>query len=958
MLVFFMKNRHGSITVMLSIILIAALSLNSTLLEIARFRGVERLYKEIGENAAFSVLAHYDRDLYENFGFLAVEQGIGNDEYRAYLEQNLTGLNSGMTMNGADLLGNVTDVDLQRIYPLSEKDVYVSQMMEFGAYRAPASLVNNALNLEDTLNELMENLEDALPILEVFKEATGLFEAYINVVISLSEYTFSVKDVKEAAEDYTNKLESYNSAVEALNDLIAEYETVWSDDESEDSENQDEGSKKSREEYEREINELRKAARTQAEELQASIENLDEVLEEHLEKLKAYEESYDQFTGMNIEALLSAAKQKAGEMNSAEMGDTVKNWIGMMEDNIAEGKGLFSQAKNMTRSFSEAHIEAAREKLKGQVEKIKGFSEDFETLEVVQEVDPTVGVFLTVIGSMLALLGMLEEMFEGLLKTIETIVKGAEALVYASTLGICDPDMNHTIGGERKLTGMQNPYEASDEAMVSAKLADSEQIAKSVNYDVSLLSPGRSEDAGVLENAMNNLKNAEEELRDACSNLNAPGSIFNLFNVVSTLQSLMELARAIGNFLGCLVDLINAFLGMSLDQILAIAYQKLFAAVYATEMFSNRVTDTNGDSRLNGSVFFDEGDYQDPSQCFAQADAEYIFIGNDNELVNQTGTFFSMLMLRILGNVTAVLTDSELMSLVSELAAVPIIGWIAAIVIIIVKLFLEAWYDMIFMIYAKEDVEIVKLNGGYFSLSGDGVDDLLDKIKKLIEEQTGISIQSGGNDLVSIDGNSVQMDGVIPVNLNSVQMNDVTPINLNNVQMNDVTLINLNSPQMDEEEKVSLEKENEEEDKKKVNLEKDNDKSDKDKSDNDKSDKDKPDNDKSDKDKSDKDKDKLVDTSGYVDGLLEWGYQDHLFLLILLFTSRANIYDRSATLIETQLRQKKAKDGAAYVFNLDEMATFIRVETTAEYQPLLPIPSIPGLNDKGIPIRTMHYSGY
>ena len=51
----FIRNRKGSITIMISALLIAILSMSSTLIEIAKYRSMERVFKEAEENAAFSV---------------------------------------------------------------------------------------------------------------------------------------------------------------------------------------------------------------------------------------------------------------------------------------------------------------------------------------------------------------------------------------------------------------------------------------------------------------------------------------------------------------------------------------------------------------------------------------------------------------------------------------------------------------------------------------------------------------------------------------------------------------------------------------------------------------------------------------------------------------------------------------------------------------------------------------
>lgn len=831
----FFRNKRGSITIMLSIILVAALSLNSTLIEMAKYRSMKQLYKEMTENASFSVLSYYDRDLYENFGFLALEQGVGNQELQRYLDSSLRGTGSGLSLNRADVLADIKNVSVEGIYPLSQRDVYRAQMMEFGAYRAPASMINNALNIEETLSDLMDNLEDALPILTAFKELSGVIEAYVDTVICLQEYVYAAEECQSAEKAYIEKLGSYNAALSEIDSFKSSYESTEEDGGSEKDEN-----------YEAQLEALEAAAEENAADLRIQIEELDPILEEYEEKMKNYMESYEQLIGANVEAVFAAAKVAAGGMEDKSMGKSTENLIDMLEDNYEEGEDLFDKIKERVEEIPEDMVESARMDLKEQKEKLNVPVEEMEQMESVENIDEGGILMFILLDQSLNVLGILADMVKGLIGAIETILKGVGAMTLAFNYGVMiDLSMNHSINEEIKLEQpVTNPYAGQDEESVNAKLQDAAEIAQTVGYDTRLIEPGETWEASALESAMNQLTEAESNFRTACSNLHSG-------DPVSMLLSLIELVQSMKAFIEGLINLITTFVGMGIEKLTQEIYRKAIAAVYATEMFSNRVTDTGSETRLNGSSFFTESDYADASNCFVQADAEYIYAGMKNELINQTFAFSSILMVRMLCNITAVFTDEELVQILSEVSAVPIIGWIVTIVIILVKLFLEAWYDMICMIYAKEDVDILKMDGGYFSLSGDGLDDLKDMVEKVIEEQVGIVVEADDDD----------------------------------------------------------------------------------------------------------DK-KLFDPDEYAEGLLKWGYKDHLFLLMLLFTPSNAIYNRSATLIETQLREKKKKDGAQNVFELEEMWTYIRVEADAEYQPLLPVPVIPGLNGEGIPLKSVHYSGY
>lgn len=91
-----------------------------------------------------------------------------------------------------------------------------------------------------------------------------------------------------------------------------------------------------------------------------------------------------------------------------------------------------------------------------------------------------------------------------------------------------------------------------------------------------------------------------------------------------------------------------------------------------------------------------------------------------------------------------------------------------------------------------------------------------------------------------------------------------------------------------------------------------------------------------------KDKPKENSVEKWAKGLLEWDYKDYLFYMMLITKPSDVILSRCADLIELQMRKLKGTDG----FALKEMATCIRVDATGAYEPLMPIPVIPGLNSK------------
>ena len=210
----FIRNRKGSITIMISALLIAVLSMSSTLIEIAKYRSMERVFKEAEENAAFSVLSQYDRDLYKNFGLLAISNTVGEEQLVNYLNKNLNNKRESLT----------EDVLVDKLYDLGQKEVLRTQIMEFCAYRAPYSLVNNGLNIEATLQSLIENVEDNLPFLNTISSILGVADTTLKIWDQMGKVSDAGKEYKDTQNEYENDLEAFNKAVEQRDAYTAAYE--------------------------------------------------------------------------------------------------------------------------------------------------------------------------------------------------------------------------------------------------------------------------------------------------------------------------------------------------------------------------------------------------------------------------------------------------------------------------------------------------------------------------------------------------------------------------------------------------------------------------------------------------------------------------------------------------------------------------------------------------------------
>ena len=304
----FIRNRKGSITIMISALLIAVLSMSSTLIEIAKYRSMERVFKEAEENAAFSVLSQYDRDLYKNFGLLAISNTVGEEQLVNYLNKNLNNKRESLT----------EDVLVDKLYDLGQKEVLRTQIMEFCAYRAPYSLVNNGLNIEATLQSLIENVEDNLPFLNTISSILGVADTTLKIWDQMGKVNDAGREYKDIQNEYENDLEAFNKAVEQRDAYTAAYEAQKSYEEEH---GEPEEGAISEEEYQTQLKALNDEVKNKANVTRSTLEELKEKTKNFDEKASSFLDSYESLGSKLVKVEVSTSKWE----NAEEYASSVEN---------------------------------------------------------------------------------------------------------------------------------------------------------------------------------------------------------------------------------------------------------------------------------------------------------------------------------------------------------------------------------------------------------------------------------------------------------------------------------------------------------------------------------------------------------------------------------------------------------------------------------------------------------
>lgn len=746
---YFIENKHGYVTVMLTVMLISVLFLNTSFIEMGRYRSVERLYGEVQENAAFSILANYDRDLQKNFGLLAIDEEVGNEKFMEYLSTNLNRGSGSSDATNMDIFMNKGEIvaDLQKLYFLNEKDVFQNQLNEFCSVRAPLAFVNNMLDLQETVDKLIKDLEESIESLESFQSYAEAADKTLDAYSGMVDYVNELADeYLPAADELAEAIRSYNEAIKSKDALLEEIESAKEYNESLNEEGA-EGTpidiSAMEEELENCYNNIQECAthlKTCMSIMKSAIDNYDEIHKNFSEKFQAMKDA-------------EASWSLAGAKDNSSTGGMATS----MEDTYQKTKENTEESTEKMEKYDTNFFNTVKEDMESAEKQIGDDPYQMKELSVDEENPFNVKMDGEAANTKVALEKDVEEANEKFeeansdeadmsLKDIEKIIKLLINIVVVGGKYNIDYQANVDMSIFDSLGSIANQYGEGDERYVMSLIGSVEDTLEiDISIDENNLGGGTMNS---LQQALEKLSNSTTEMMQAFSNLKL--KLGSLKELKETIESLKEAFSSLKQFFCDAIAAIRELLSFA-DSIMKLIYQKLFAATYATEMFSNRSTVIDGAHRMNGTPM---PDYSEDSsgQVFKMANAEFIFGGNNSEKANQIITFYVIYALRVLANIPAILMDSTLAEVAELVAAIPYVGPVLALVLYVGIIAAEAYLDMIFMIYGEGGVSIIKKEG-YLNFSGKGIDELEKQIEGLV---AALQLDTGGSDDNATSTKSIQ----------------------------------------------------------------------------------------------------------------------------------------------------------------------------------------------------------
>lgn len=756
----YINGTKGVISLFLAILMMPFVSIAGVLINAARFNSSIAMFDEALCNASNSTLGTYDEFLKERFGLLAMSQNTSaggpgysaeqllSDTFKFYMEQNLKTLSNTYTES---------EITADGVYPLTDTDVLLAEVMEYGKYSVPTKLVIDGLSLDSILKDLTKSLNMVDDLFKCGSSGTDMAVSFDECQTKMDEMKKALEACVAADGQYKSGYSGFSSAVSAYNAMVAEMKvevgkcqakvdaaeaTLAAADEDSygaalaalqaaQKELQDTIDK-----YHNNLIPLRDTVTTKKTDYVNALTTLSEKVEAARIATEAAQSSAQslldkgtKFAG-NVVTTVGDGRKQAIKKNTetmTELRDSAGKYgnnqaYNLYDQQIKENKEAEIDTGNTVTVTKEAltkgsdavkHIDGfAQEALGGQFGTLQGKIDDLgksvSGYVVVQEdeaMTDTAAYYRSdldipkkpeEVQKMLDDLGN-EIKGSSFLKVLEALVGFFEAIFSLDFL--FDPDLSANISnGSYSYAGGLPSHKTSTTPEFQEGDKQQSEYYKSImgNYSGSALN---TSSVSTFESTVNAIKTDMSTISTAWSEI-------EWYNVLSKLGTITGAIISIGGHLLVLV-------GQILDVIKHAVYEKVLLAGYIGYNVPNRTT-YDGSALTGAGYNLPEIDDGYSNKVFCGAETEYIIMGGNSEIGNQTALFFIIYVIRLIWNVPLVLTNTDIAEIATAAGAATF--GIGTFIVYILYCLAEPLADTLILVNSGS-IPIVKTKG-YLTPSG------------------------------------------------------------------------------------------------------------------------------------------------------------------------------------------------------------------------------------------------
>ncbi len=712
----FINGKKGAVSLFMAFLMTPIMSISLMLVETARYQNVIQLMNEIVDVSAFSELANFDPYLQKRFGLFSISQKMDiTTKFNEYLAENAKAAGNSVTINSATVNG---------AYALSDSDILKQQLIESGEISVLTEVVYNGLNVDDLIKKLSKemNIDELKKTTDAISNtAEGLSEA-VDIVNSLKELMNQYEKYKTAIKDYSEKYSAFLISIIGDSDNVGIVSAI----------NNAVSNLEEDEDYD---------AIYEKSEVKTAAETFNTAKDNYKNAASTLKSEYKGFVD-KVKGIKSTAEKLYKKLANKDGNDESedKDATDVLSDNISKViETLYNNIDSICNASFLDEVDKKCTEIQNQINALGDLNEkDIDSSWDEDKVSSDYGVISV-------------NMFEDLVKAIQNAIDVFDGNIDDddNTLDAKDTvDLFLNIFGT--VFSLSGIYDGNLDAVVnSSYLLNDEEMNASAMFVIQ---------------SLGSLSDACDKLYNSWTNKNV------IIKVINIISGIADLLKALVNFLGAVIT----WAGELIDGIVTFAlkpsewYNNLILYGYGVYNMPNRLNyssgktisgysysaiyenagGTNMPKTLMGSLkeFGDIGNQIGDSKMFKGAEAEYLLIGSNSELLNQSVSFIYIYLFRLLLDIGPVLKNKELNGI--ALMAGPL-AWLVKVVVILA----EPIVDTLFIVNGKS--EYMFKNTIYLSYSGmlevqkklidisNISDDLKDKIKKYVDNHNGISPYKG-----------------------------------------------------------------------------------------------------------------------------------------------------------------------------------------------------------------------
>lgn len=225
----FKKDVRGAVTVMVTLLLIPALLISGTGVDLARAYTARSAVQDANQMALNSVLTQYDamlQDVYGLFAVAATDEEL-NSMVTEYVNACLYGTNQAKDPDAISLFsGSEPSVVYAKVQNLGQIEVLRHQIEEYAKFRAPVAIVDELLDKLDKFDKLKADAEVIQDKTEIENQIQDLNEVFEQLYEKINLVNKCEGDEKTIINTINKYLGYINTQMNNLLDIRTEFENL------------------------------------------------------------------------------------------------------------------------------------------------------------------------------------------------------------------------------------------------------------------------------------------------------------------------------------------------------------------------------------------------------------------------------------------------------------------------------------------------------------------------------------------------------------------------------------------------------------------------------------------------------------------------------------------------------------------------------------------------------------